>query len=201
LKVRRQQLADYLAGQASDIVEWRHELWRLEQMEASPGAQSVPHEQERIAEKRAETTAASSPWLAQVRAIERDLHDDLRDILNADQVNDPAVMESYDTLPADNQARSLHWMNIAITSLVIGVGVLLMLGLFTRLAAAGGILFLVSVLAAQPPWIAAPAGPIDPSYYQLVEIAGLMVLFASRAGRWAGLDYFISALTRRCCGR
>jgi uncharacterized membrane protein YphA (DoxX/SURF4 family) len=201
LEIRRQQLADYLAGEASAIVEWKHELWRLEQMENAAGAQGIPFEQERIAEKRAETTAATAPWLAQVRSIERGLHEDLRDILNAEQLEDATVNDAYDTLLADKAGRNLHRMNWAITGLIIGVGVCLMLGLFTRLAAFGGILFLVSAIALQPPWLAEPVGPIDPFYYQLVEIAALLVLFASRAGLWAGLDFFIRALTSRCCGR
>jgi uncharacterized membrane protein YphA (DoxX/SURF4 family) len=198
LVVRRQQLSDYLASQASDIVEWKHELWRLQQMEGGPGAQGIPFEKERIAEKRAETTAATAPWLAQVRAIERSLHEDLRGILNAEQLEDATVNDKYDELLADKQGRDLYRMNVAITALIIGVGVCLMLGLFTRLAALGGLLFLCSVIAVQPPWIAGPpAGPIDPFLYQLVEIAGLLVLFAAGAGRWAGLDFFF----RRCCGR
>jgi uncharacterized membrane protein YphA (DoxX/SURF4 family) len=201
MDARRTQLSDYLASQASDIVEWRHELWRLEQMEASPGAETVPFEQARITEKRAETTAATAPWLAQVRAIERGLHEDLRDLLSAEQLEDATVNDAYDTLLADKEGRDLHWMNLAITGLIIGVGVLLMLGLFTRLAAIGGLLFLLSVMAVSPPWLVKAAGPIDPSYYQLVEMAGLLVLFASRAGQWAGLDFFIRALKRRCCGR
>lgn len=110
--------------------------------------------------------------------------------------------DAYDSLLADKQGRNLHRMNVGITALIIGVGVCLMLGLFTRLAAVGGILFLCSVIAAQPPWIAAAAGPgPDPFLNQLVEIAGLLVLFTAGAGRWAGLDYFLRALTGRCCGR
>jgi len=201
LVLRRQQLADYLAGEARAIEEYKHELWRMAEMEAAGGAQGVPFEKERIAEKKAETTAATAPWLAQVRGIERSLQKDLRGILNAEQLEDATVNDAYDSLLADKQGRSLHRMNVAITGLIIGVGVCLMLGLFTRLAAVGGLVFLGSVIAAQPPWIVSPAGPIDPFLYQLVEIAGLLVLFASRAGQWAGLDYFIRALTRRCCGR
>jgi uncharacterized membrane protein YphA (DoxX/SURF4 family) len=201
LVFRRQQLSDYLAGEATAIQEYKHELWRLAEMEAAGGAQGVPFEQERIAEKKAETTAATAPWLAQVRSIERALQKDLRNILNAEQVEDATVNDAYDSLLADKQGRNLHRMNVAITALIIGVGACLMLGLFTRLAAVGGLLFLCSVIAAQPPWVAAPAGPIDPFLYQLVEIAGLLVLFASGAGRWAGLDYFLRALTGRCCGR
>jgi hypothetical protein len=44
----------------------------------------------------------------------------------------------------------------------------------------------LSVIASQPPWVTGAA----PTYYQIVEFAGLLVLAGTGAGRWAGLDYF-----------
>jgi len=200
LEFRRQQLADYLAGEAAAIAEWQHELFRLEQWEMGAEAQGVPFEMARIEEKRAETAAASAPWIGQVRNIERGLHHDLRGILTDEQKDDAGISEQYDALLADSKGVQLYRLNVAVTCLIIGVGMCLMLGLFTRLASLAGIVFLISVIAIRPPWIAgAVAGPIDPFYYQLVEIAGLLVLFASRAGRWAGLDFIIGALFGRCC--
>jgi uncharacterized membrane protein YphA (DoxX/SURF4 family) len=195
LAARRQQLIDYLAGEATAIAAWQHELFRLQQWESADGATGIPFEEARIAEKRAETKAASAPWIAQVRSIERGLHRDLRNILNAEQVKDASVQEQYDTLLADSKDRQLYRMNVAVTCLIIGVGVCLMLGLFTRLAALGGMLFLISVIATQPPWI--PGADTTVFYYQLVEIAAFIVLFASRAGQWAGLDFIIRALFRK----
>jgi uncharacterized membrane protein YphA (DoxX/SURF4 family) len=199
LAARRTQLSDYLSSQGSAIVEWQHELWRLEQWKAAAGAQGIPFEQDRIAEKEAETTAASAAWIAQVRNIERGLNADLRRILNAEQLEDPEVVGQYDSLLADTKDVQLHRLNVAVTCLIIGVGVCLMLGLFTRLASLGGVAFLVSVIATQPPWVVGADSTVF--YYQLVEIAGLLVLFASAAGRWAGLDFIIRALLGKCCGR
>jgi hypothetical protein len=54
------------------------------------------------------------------------------------------------------------------------------------LAAVVGALFLLSVIAAQPPWVTGAS----PTYYQTVECAALLVLAGTGAGRWAGLDYF-----------
>ena len=191
---RRTQLSDYLAGEGTAIGEWQHELWRLDQWRAAAGAQGIPFEKGRIQEKEAETTAASAGWIAQVRAIERGLHADLRRLLNAEQVEDAAVLAHYDSALADKKDRQLYRLNLAVTGTIIGVGVCLMLGLFTRLASVLGIVFLGSVIATQPPWIVGADTTVF--YYQLVEIAGLLVLFASAAGRWAGLDFFI----RKCCG-
>lgn len=191
---RLEQLSEYLAAEATAIEDWRHELWRLEEWKAAEGAEGLPFQEGRIAEKQAETTAASGGWIAQVRAIERGLHGDLRQVLNAEQVADAAVTGRYDATLADKKDVQLHRLNKGVTGLIIGVGVCLMLGLLTRLAALGGIAFLASVIATQPPWIAGADTTVF--YYQLVEIAGLLVLLVSGAGRWAGLDYFF----RRCCG-
>jgi hypothetical protein len=93
---RQKQLSDFLASEGTAIQEWQHELWRLEQWKAAAGAQGIPFEMARIKEKEAETTAASAPWIAQVRNIERGLHSDLRRILNAEQADDAAIVAQYD---------------------------------------------------------------------------------------------------------
>jgi uncharacterized membrane protein YphA (DoxX/SURF4 family) len=72
-------------------------------------------------------------------------------------------------------------------------GACLVVGLFTRLSALVLALFLVSVIASQPPWI---PGTID-TYYQGAELAGLLVLATSHVGRWGGLDFFVHHLLLR----
>jgi uncharacterized membrane protein YphA (DoxX/SURF4 family) len=70
-----------------------------------------------------------------------------------------------------------------------------MLGLFTRVAAVVGALFLLSVMASQPPWVAGANAMFF--YYQLVEFAALIYLAAIGAGQWAGLDFIIQGLWSR----
>ena len=67
------------------------------------------------------------------------------------------------------------------------VGVLLILGLFTRFASLMGAGFLASVIATQPPWIPGTT----PTYYQAIEMFALLVIFATCAGRLGGLDFFL----------
>lgn len=69
------------------------------------------------------------------------------------------------------------------------VGVLLILGLFTRLASGAAAAFLLSVILTQPPWIPGTA----PTYFYAIELAALLVLFATCAGRIGGLDFFLAA--------
>jgi uncharacterized membrane protein YphA (DoxX/SURF4 family) len=73
------------------------------------------------------------------------------------------------------------------------LGVLLIAGLFTGPAALVGAAFLFSVALSQ--WPTAP-GAI-PSWPQVIEGLGLLVLAASGAGRFAGFDSIIEALRAR----
>jgi hypothetical protein len=56
-------------------------------------------------------------------------------------------------------------------------------------------IFLGSVIASQPPWV---AGALTTVFnYQAVEFVALLVLASSRVGRWGGLDFFIHHLFLR----
>ena len=68
------------------------------------------------------------------------------------------------------------------------VGVLLILGLFSRLASGAAALFLLSVILTKPPWIPGT----QPTYFYAIELAACLVIFATCAGRMGGLDYFFS---------
>ncbi len=76
--------------------------------------------------------------------------------------------------------RFLPWFDLI-------VGGLLVVGLFTRLTALAAISLLFGVVTTQPFWIATA----QPTFYQWVEIAGLLVVIGAAAGRFGGLDYFL----------
>ena len=88
-------------------------------------------------------------------------------------------------------------VNIVATAVTIGVGVCLLLGFFTRLAAIVGALFLFGVIASQPFWISGAA----PTINQCVEFAGLLVLAGTGAGRWAGMDGCLACAFRPAAER
>jgi uncharacterized membrane protein YphA (DoxX/SURF4 family) len=195
LYARRQQLADYLASEENSFADWQHELWRLGAWEAAPDAVDLPFQASRIQEKRAETSGASTGWIAQVRDLEAALQRDLRDVLTDEQEANPSFVDAANDALGDAKERRLHRLNVGVTCLIIGVGACLLLGLFTRLAALGGIVFLCMVIATQLPW--EPGANTEFLYYQLIEIGALVVLLAAGAGRWAGLDFFLRALWAR----
>ena len=74
------------------------------------------------------------------------------------------------------------------------IGVSLILGLFARWSSLAASLFLMSVIATQPPWIPGT----EPTYFYFIELLALLVIFATCAGRYGGLDFFLNpALYRR----
>jgi uncharacterized membrane protein YphA (DoxX/SURF4 family) len=185
-------LADFLAEEALDIEAYQHELWRLEQAKQGPAHDEVPFEMARIEEMEINVDATPRKWVAQMKSMDAELADALREVIDNE---DSALAGKVDAAVTDPEVRRLHRNDVIVTSVVISVGVCLLLGLFTRVAALAGALFLLSVMASQPPWVAGANSMFF--YYQLVEFAALVFLAAVGAGRWAGLDFIIHGLWAR----
>lgn len=82
------------------------------------------------------------------------------------------------------------------------VGLLLILGLFTRLASLGGIGFILLFYLCNPPFVGLFYSiPVEGSYLivnkNLVELGALIVILVSGSGRFAGLDTFVHTLVGR----
>jgi thiosulfate dehydrogenase [quinone] large subunit len=82
------------------------------------------------------------------------------------------------------------------------VGILLILGLFTRLASLGAIGFIVLFYLCNPPFVGYFYSiPTEGSYLivnkNLVELSALVVVLLTGSGKFAGLDLFVSRLLRR----
>jgi thiosulfate dehydrogenase [quinone] large subunit len=82
------------------------------------------------------------------------------------------------------------------------VGVLLMLGLFTRLAATAGIGFILLFYLCNPPFVGYFYSiPTEGSYLivnkNLVELCALLVILLTRSGLFAGLDRILHGLFAR----
>jgi len=187
---RQLELKEYLAGESAAIAEYQHELWRLDEWRAKPEADGAPFQEERIANKTAETSATARPWVAQVDKLGQSFLSDLGEIATPEQRADAATAKVIDGALASPKQRRLDQAALGAAVLTIGVGICLLLGLFTRLAALAGAVFLLSVIATQPPWLSTA----EPTIYQTVELVGLLVLAGTGAGRWLGLDYFGWAL-------
>ena len=82
------------------------------------------------------------------------------------------------------------------------IGVLLILGLFTRLASLSGIGFILLFYLCNPPFVGYfYTIPTEGSYLivnkNLVELCALAVIFATGSGRFAGLDRIVHGLLAR----
>jgi len=82
------------------------------------------------------------------------------------------------------------------------VGLLLILGLFTKLASLGGIGFIVLFYLANPPFVGYFYSiPTEGSYLivnkNLVELCALVVVLVTGSGRFAGLDRIVHGLFGR----
>ncbi|MDO5113202.1 MAG: hypothetical protein Q4E67_02395 [Planctomycetia bacterium] len=89
------------------------------------------------------------------------------------------------------------FLDFTVTWALTLIGVCLILGFCTRLAAIGGGCFLISVLMTQPPWptIFPPVHPevghalvVDKNF---VEMVAIFMLATLPVGRWGGLDFFV----------
>jgi uncharacterized membrane protein YphA (DoxX/SURF4 family) len=82
------------------------------------------------------------------------------------------------------------------------VGILLMIGLFTRLSCFAAAGFLLVTILVQPsvPWL--PAPPVSEGNYlfvnkNVIEMVALIALMTTRSGQWAGLDAIVRGLLSR----
>ncbi len=184
VKRRLNQFEGWLDEHRSEMAEHVHGWERLEKARSSKSAGDVPFEKKRIDDALGKLNGEVSGWVAQLRAIERDLQTDLDETLKPDQAHSSVVPPERATLDQID-----HVMKYGI----VGVGACLILGLFTRLAAFLGGAFLASVVLSQPAWLPGAA----PTYPQTLEMLVLFTLSTLPVGRWCGLDFFLHHLFGR----
>ncbi len=78
------------------------------------------------------------------------------------------------------------------------VGACLILGLFTRFAALGGVGLLTMYYMCMPPFPGLPESPMSEGHYlivnkNMIEAFALLAIATSGVGRWAGLDAFLGS--------
>lgn len=180
LEAARKELADWVAGVREGLVEYRLEVFRLADSEASPAAREVPFERDRVAKKRRELAGDAAGWMAAAEAIGSRLAAAWdADLSPADRERVAAATPPTALWKAD---RFVSWS-------LATIGACLVLGLLVKFNAIGGALFLASVVASQPFWV--PGA--QETYAQWVEMAALLAIAALPTGGWSGLDYFLQS--------
>lgn len=191
-----------LVEEEPDIRHYRMLVARAQRMSNSPGADEIPNEVARVAAAQQNPLGerglngqspvlATQPatWLANAQSFENLFHNRLHDLLSVDQKAMAA--------PADTTR--LHEIDTVVTWVLLIAGGCLIVGLFTRLAAVVGALFLLSIICTQPPWLASSVQTY--TYNQWVEMIALLALATTPVGRWGGLDYFMPRFFGGCCSR
>jgi uncharacterized membrane protein YphA (DoxX/SURF4 family) len=187
VKRREEQLKAFLGARDAEIQIYFDALEAREKEQADPVRQNVPSLKGQIGKKAvADLPPEPGPWFAEIEGLWNRVELDMYN-LATDEQRQAGLLKlpraGATTFGADQIDRVLPYFDLVI-------GICLILGLFTRVVAVAAAAFLCSVIATQWP------GSYDaaPVYYQTIEMLGLLVLAATGAGRYAGLDYLIS-----CC--
>lgn len=180
-------LNNFFAQSGDDINTYKAEWKRLDEARQAP-AHKLDYEADRINDKQAELWNSPNKWYAELKGLDQAYQADMLSLASSKQnVNRAKPLKDL----------SASRIDVFVTCLTFGVGVLLVLGLFTRFAALAGAGFLASVMTTQPFWVR--GANLEYAYYQIVELIAMLLLAATAAGRFAGLDYFVHAMRMRCC--
>lgn len=217
-------LNNYLAQKREDILAYFNSLERFEKEEKASRNLGAYFQRERLWERQQKLRAEVGAWLADLdnmgQAYVRELWN-LLDDRQKDRGMIKVPLSETQRLPIRLPfvATKTELLNAVVTYSLTAIGLCLMVGAFTRLAALGGAGFLAFVVMTQWPWpTVVPKTPeivghalfVDKNF---VEMMALLVLAALPAGRWAGLDYFLyhyvclplrecwNKCCSRCCGR
>jgi len=169
----------------SEITEDRERTRRMEQ--AAKNVNLLREQVDTIASDRKSKVAE---WLGTIDGLWKGFEFDLLDMVPLENEKKKELGIVYPT-----DSASMSFMNNAIPYFDMTVGVLLIIGLFTRTAASAAGLFLVSILMTQAAILGEGSTPLGILY--LIETCAVFVLAATCAGRYAGCDYFINAIIKK----
>jgi uncharacterized membrane protein YphA (DoxX/SURF4 family) len=200
-KVYDQHVADvekYLNDARGEIETHFAALDRFEKEQAAGQMQNAAFQKQRRWEEMQKLRGEAKIWLAEL---------DNRGHVYRRALQ--ALVEPKDAIDKDPKAEfqpprwnPLDWsrleqINFAVTYGLTAIGLCLVLGLCTRLAALGGAVFTCFVVMTQPAWPG--IYPPDPAVVghallvnkDFIEMLSLLVVASTAVGRWGGLDYFV----------
>lgn len=186
----QKQLKWILDSNAQQIEEYRLGRERIERLQGDParhGVESLAGQRETI---RREWQELIAPVLVQIDRVWTNYEAEANGVATAEQREAAGYLKLGK--PRDVMVDT-SVINPVVPYFDLIIGVCLILGLFTPVAALMAALFLGSVFMSQfPP----EAGPTS-TYYQMIEAVACLVLAATGAGRFAGLDFLFYALAAR----
>src|SRR5262249_49938284 len=141
----------------------------------------LPYQKKRLAANQVTLSGEARGWQSDLKELEGQYDTALAALV------DPALRSQN---PMPHRTTSIDLVDDVMTYVILGIGLLLLVGLFTRLACLAGAAFLLSVVMMQPFWVSDAL----PTYNQYVEMFALLALATTAVGRWGGLDFFLHSL-------
>jgi uncharacterized membrane protein YphA (DoxX/SURF4 family) len=186
-----QKLEAYFKANCDDIVAYFGALDRFENDKERN--QTAPFQKQRHWDRMMELRHEANKWIKDLEAQEKAFKNSLCSLLSDQQKERGPVPASWNPL----RWTRIEQINFAVTYSLTAIGLCLVLGFFTPLAALGGAAFMCFVVATQPAF--PTIYPPDPHVVghallvnkDFVEMLALLVVSAASAGRWGGLDYFL----------
>jgi len=177
---------------SDDIIKFTKGQERIAKMDSSKlySLESMQGQKDKI---KTELAIGVKPTLTKVEEIWNQYENRLNAIANSTQRK---AVGSYRLVKPGQGPLSTEAVDKIIPIFDMVVGILLIIGLLTSVASVLAALFLLSVVLTQMPGYPGAA----PTYFQAVEAIALLVLAATDAGRYAGLDFIPWAWWNRAKG-
>ncbi len=188
---RKEQLEWFFDVNRDEIRQYFEGLDRIARYRQERGRAEVASLRNQIAAIEVEVYGNLSDWLPTIDRMWSGYERDLNELAHPEQ-----AQRGHLRLPPPGQKiLDTKRIDVIIPWFDVIVGALLILGLFTRIAALAAAGFLAAIVATQWPGYPGAAETI----YQQIEMFACLVLAATGAGRFAGLDYFVGLFWRRYC--
>jgi uncharacterized membrane protein YphA (DoxX/SURF4 family) len=184
------QIEEILDANKQEILEYELGRERIRSLENDPmrdGVASLGGQRDAI---RAEWLKGIAPTLKQIDSVWKTYESAQNSVATLDQAaaERPLQMVLPRTKPIDTSI-----INKIVPYFDMAIGVCLLLGLFTPVAALAAAGFLGSVFLSQYPPTTGPTSTM----YQLIEGIACLTLAATGAGRFAGLDFLTHSIIRK----
>lgn len=172
-----------LPDNALRIRKYYRDLRHILDVERSP--ESLPYQRTLAYKQRLEVDKDRRALVNEVDTFTLALRDAWIKLATPEQVK-----SSGDYTPPWTQ---MDWINLSTMWGLSLVGLGLILGLFTPLAALGGAAYLTMFYLSMPPWPGLPVGKAAEGHYlyvnkNLIEMLACLVLASTRNGLWLGID-------------
>ncbi len=183
-----------------DVELYKSDLGRYEANLAKANAQSAMRfPRDHLQTQWSELQQLKAKVVGPVKSLDSELKIAAKKILSPEQMTRGPVR--LPATPVDKINKQTMW-GLAF------LGVLLLAGLGTRIAAIGGAVMLTTFYLAIPPWPGVPEAPGPEHSYivnkNFIEIVALLAIAALPTGQWFGLDRLFAKLCCRkkpgCCG-